>query len=99
MSIGRPRSTPAITGSTCKVLVGSDDGSCHLRQLEKLAVIGGNEIGVDLGGHLAPTLGTRFGDANPLHGRMPSCHLAPEEADATGAAFRRAASHLPLIAQ
>src|SRR5712672_347081 len=65
-----------------EMLVGRDNGARRLRPRQQLAVVGGDEIGPDLGRHRAAAVGVAFRDADPLDRRMPGRDLAPEQADA-----------------
>src|SRR5262245_10787392 len=101
ISIGTPRSTAAMIGSTCRCSSVAMMGAGHLRPLEELAMVVGDEIGADLLGNVEPAVVVLLGDADPLHRRVPRRHLAAEQPDAAGAddgepdAFRLPSHRLP----
>ena len=85
MSSGIFRSTAARIGLDVQVLVGRNDRRVHFGPGEQLAVVGGDEVGPDLGGDELRALGLDLGQADEVDLRMARRDLAAEQADAARA--------------
>src|SRR5262249_41374623 len=73
-----------------QVLIGTDDGSSHLRPLEQLYMTLRNEIRIDPGAHLAGTVRVLFGKTDPFDCGMAGRYLAAEQAHAAASDDRKA---------
>ncbi len=68
-----------------QVFVGGDDDGIDLGPGQQLAVVGGDEVGTDLGTDLGGAVGLDLGQADPFDLGMAGGDFATEQADAAAA--------------
>ena len=85
ISIGRPRSTAARIGPTCRCSSVQTITAVTSGPVEQRAVVLGDEVGADLAGHQIGAIGDALRDADPVDLRVAHGHFAAEQAHASGA--------------